>query len=477
VKKTKDSWLVQAGVRFTHWSEKWIPDSFIFALLATFLVFFFSLIDGSHDPLEIITIWGNSFWDLIPFTLQMCLIIITGYVAATSPLMYRLIEKITRVSQNPKVANTLVAFFAMSSSWFNWGFSLVFSAVLAKEMAKRVKGLDYRATAASAFLGLGSIWAQGLSGSAVLQMATRGALQPNIRQIVEAGGLIPNGMIHLGQTVFLWQSIFSVIVEIVMICALVYAYTPSGSRAVTAKDLGIRFDTEIEESLKQGAHTSQNSTISDRLENSRIMSFLIALLGVIFIFNYFRKAENPVTALNLNIINFILLTVGIILQGTPRQLMKAVKEATAGVWGVILQFPFYAGIAGVIVHTHLNDRLAHFFVGISNQSTFPAIAAFYSMLLGVFVPSGGSKWVIEAPYMMEAAHQLKVHLGWVVTAYDLGEALANLVQPFWMLPTLGILGLKPKDVMGYTFLVFVVLAPIVFILLTVLSKTLVYPLG
>ena len=128
--------------------------------------------------------WGRGFWELIPFTLQMALVIITGHVLATSPPMGRLIRAIAAWPSTPRGAVALVTFFAMVSSWFNWGFSLIFSAVLAREVARRVEGVDYRALAAASFLGLGSVWAQGLSGSAALQMATPGALQPQIRDIV-----------------------------------------------------------------------------------------------------------------------------------------------------------------------------------------------------------------------------------------------------------------------------------------------------
>jgi short-chain fatty acids transporter len=145
-------------------------------------------------------------------------------------------------------------------------------------------------------------------------------------------------------------------------------------------------------------------------------------------------------------------------------------------WGVILQFPFYGGIAGVIANTGLSARVAHAFVDVSTRRSFPALVAAYSAALGVFVPSGGSKWVIEAPYVIQAAHQLRAHLGWTVAVYDLGEALANLVQPFWMLPTLAILGLRARDVIGFTFTVFLVLAPLVLVLVTLLGATLGYPL-
>ena len=168
--------------------------------------------------------------------------------------------------------------------------------------------------------------------------------------------------------------------------------------------------------------------------------------------------------------------VGFLLHRTPARLMHAVRGATPAVWGVILQFPFYAGIAGIITATHLNERLATAFVSLSTPATFPAIVALYSAVLGVFVPSGGSKWVIEAPYVMAAAHTLHVHLGWVVAAYDLGEALANLIQPFWMLPILGMFKLGARDVMGYTLVVFLVLTPVVLLLVTLLGMTLRYPL-
>jgi short-chain fatty acids transporter len=174
-------------------------------------------------------------------------------------------------------------------------------------------------------------------------------------------------------------------------------------------------------------------------------------------------------------VNLSFLLAGFLLHRTPARLMHAVQAATPAIWGVILQFPFYAGIAGIITATHLNDRLADVFVSVSTATTFPALVAVYSGVLGVFVPSGGSKWVIEAPYVMAAAHSLRVNLGWVVVTYNLGEAVANLVQPFWMLPILGLFKLAARDVMGYTFIVFLALVPVVLLLVTLLGVTLAYP--
>ena len=464
--------VARAALRLTAWTERWIPDAFIFALLATVLVFIAALVWTPSSPFQVIDSWGNGFWDLIPFTLQMSLIIITGHVLATSAPMRRAIRAIAGWAKTPRGAVALVTFFAMATSWFNWGFSLIFSAVLAKEVARKVEGVDYRALAAASLLGIGSIWAQGLSGSAALQMATPGALQPQIREIVAAGGVVPDGMIPFRDTIFLWQSLASVAIEMVVVVLVMWLATPPAAKAKTASMLGVDLRDDEPGPVKSPGPIPPGAW----LEHSPLLNILIVAMAAVFLFRYFGRAAEPLNALSVNIINFSFLMIGILLHRTPARLMHAVASATPAVWGVILQFPFYAGIAAIITTTHLNERLANAFVSISTPYSFPAVVAIYSAVLGVFVPSGGSKWVIEAPYVMAAAHELKVHLGWVVASYDLGEAIANLLQPFWMLPTLGMLGLRARDVMGYTFIVALALIPLVILLVTLLGATLTYPL-
>ena len=465
--------VARAALALTNWTERWVPDAFIFALVATILVIGAALAATPATLLETVDAWGRGFWDLIPFTLQMALVIITGHVLASSPPMGRLIRAIAGWPRTPRGAVALVAFFALASSWFNWGFSLVFSAVLAIEIARRVEGVDYRALAAASMLGLGSIWAQGLSGSAALQMATSGALQPAIRDIVSHGGVIPGGMIPFRHTIFLWQSFAAVAVEMVVVVGVMWLATPPAGRGKTAAHLGIDLSPTERRTESVEPRTSHPGAW---LEHSPVLSWFVVALGGAYLARYFWVADEPLNALNLNILNLAFLLLGFLLHGTPARLMRAVQDATPAVWGVILQFPFYAGIAGIITATHLNEQVASLFVRISTPATFPALVALYSAVLGVFVPSGGSKWVIEAPYVMAAAHTLKVHLGWIVASYDLGEALANLLQPFWMLPILGLFKLGARDVMGYTIVVFLALTPVVLVLVTMLGLTLGYPL-
>jgi short-chain fatty acids transporter len=464
-------WLERLAVRFTAWSERWIPDAFVFALLATLLVIAAGLLATPAGPLELARSWGKGFWELIPFTLQMALVIITGYVLASSRPVLCAITWLARRPRTDRGAAVLVALFAMLTSWLNWGFSLIFSAILAREVARRRPGCDYRVLAAASFLGLGSIWAQGLSGSAALQMTTPGALQPAIRDVIAHGGLVPGGLVTLRHTIFLWQSLVAVLVEISVVLLVIWLVTPVGPRARTAAQLGVRLDPQA-----AGDGPPRPRAPGEWLEHSPVLTVVVLLLGGAYLTDRFATAADPLLAIDLNTLNLAFLMLGFALHGTPARLMRAFREATPAVWGVILQFPFYAGIAGVIVYTGLNERIAAFFVSISTPESFPALIALYSTGLGVFVPSGGSKWVIEAPYVMAAAHELRVHLGWMVAVYDLGEALANLVQPFWMLPTLALLGLRARDVMGFTLLVFLVLAPVVLLLVTLLGLTLAYPL-
>ena len=464
--------IARVAISLTAWTERWVPDAFVFALIATVLVVIAALTATSASIGQVIDAWGKGFWYLLPFTLQMSLVIITGHVLATSAPVGRVIRVAAGWPSTPQAAVAMVTAFALVSSWFNWGFSLVFSAVLARQVARRVEGVDYRALAAASFLGLGSIWAQGLSGSAALQMASAGALPPQIRDIVAVGSLVPGGIISTRHTIFLWQSLLSVAVEIVVVTTVMWLATPPAGLGRTARDLGVELgeDDAIEPpapvAIPPGAW----------LEHSPILTWVVVAIGGTYLVRYFAQSTDPLGALTLNALNMAFLLAGFLLHRTPARLMRAMQAATPAIWGVVLQFPFYAGIAGVITATGLSARLAKVFVGVSTPATFAPLVAMYSAILGVFVPSGGSKWVIEAPYVMTAAHTLKTHLGWVVASYDLGEALANLVQPFWMLPILGMFHLRARDVMGYTLLVFAVLAPLVLILVTLLGRTLHYPL-
>ncbi|MCS6913465.1 MAG: TIGR00366 family protein, partial [Myxococcota bacterium] len=439
--------LSRLATRLVALSERYVPDAFVFALLGTGLVVGAGLLVAPAG--QVIDAWGRGFWSLLSFTLQMALIIIAGHVVASAPAAARLIERLAAWPRTGRGAVVTCTLVSLCTSWINWGLSLVFSALLvravARQMAQRGVRVDYRALAASSLLGLGSIWAQGLSGSAALQMASPGALPPEIARIVAHGGLVPGGLIPLSRTIFLWQSLLSVAIELVVVTLVMGWVAPQGERAVTAAELGVDLSDPVREPPPAGPLRP-----GEWLEHTPLLSLLVLALGGTYLVRLLAAAPSRLDAINLSTVNLAFLLGGVLLHWTPARLMHAFARATPAVWSVILQFPFYGGIAGVIGATSLNERLAGLFVSVSSQATFPPLVALYSAVLGVFVPSGGAKWVIEAPYVLGAAHRLGVHLGWMVAAYDLGEALANLVQPFWMVPVLSLLGLRARDVMGYT---------------------------
>ena len=355
--------LARFALSLTEWTERWVPDAFIFALIGTILVVGAALAVTPATTGQVIDAWGRGFWELIPFTLQMSLIIITGHVLATSGPMRRLIRLIAAWPQSPRSAVALVTFFALATSWINWGFSLVFSAVLALEVARRVRGVDYRALAAASFLGIGSIWAQGLSGSAALQMASPGALQPQIRDIVAERRArsrrdypvprhdLPLAEPRLGGRRDRRRHDGDVVRNAA-------GATARGRRPIS----GSRCRTKA-----SAPEISWPGTPGTWLEHSSILTWLVVALGGTFLVRYFMAAPEPLNALTLNIINLSFLLVGMVLHRTPARLMRAVQDATPAVWGVILQFPFYAGIAGIITGTHLSQQLASAFVQISTR--------------------------------------------------------------------------------------------------------------
>lgn len=454
-----ESGLARFGLALANWSERWFPDPLIFAFAGVIIVFIFGLL--IHQPAsKLVIAGGKSFWSLVPFTMQMVMIIIGGYVLATTPLVHRFIRWLATIPKNGRTAVAMIALFSMLTSLISWGLSLIFSGLLTREMARRVPAMDYRAAGGAAYLGLGATWALGLSSSAAMLMATKSAIPPSLLAI--------SGLIPLRQSIFLWQGLLTALILIVVSVAVAYFSAPSAQNARTAEDYGIQYestDRPLEPRTKPG----------EWLEYSPLLSVLVFLYLGWYLLDFFRNSpQGALAVLDLNTYNLLFLTVGLLLHWRPKRFMRAVSECVPATGGVLIQFPFYAVIFGMIVGTGMTDWLASLFVRISTQQTYPLLVAFYSALLGIFVPSGGSKWVIEAPYILQAANLHHVHLGWVVQIYNAAEALPNLINPFWMLPLLGILKLKARDIVGYGVLQMIVHIPIVFFLCWFFARTIPY---
>lgn len=460
--------LQRFAIKVSDWSEKWFPDSYIFALLGVIIVAIASMAIGAPAK-QVALSFGDGFWSLIPFTLQMCMLIVVGYVVSVSKPIKFIINKLALIPSSGTGGIVLVATISLLVSLINWAMSTVLTALLVIALAQRKElNLDYRAAAAAAIIGMGATWALGISSSAAQLQANKASLPESIYQLT--------GVIPFTETIFLPQSIIMTAVLIIASIAIAYFSAPKGQNIKTIDQFNVKLDqedTEIQD-------TSNHKRPGDWLENSPILSVLIVILGAIWMFNEFSKS-NPILAISsLNTYNFIFLMLGIALHGTPRNFLNAVSKAVPAISGVLIQFPLYGSIAFIMTHAmnaqdlSLSHYIAEFFVSISSKETFAIVMGIYSAILGFFIPSGGGKWIIEAPYVMQAAHDLKYHLGWSVQIYNAAEALPNLINPFFMLPMLGILKLKAKDVIGFTVTQLVFHIPLVLFLLWVLGRTLTY---
>jgi short-chain fatty acids transporter len=451
--------LVRFGLGLANWSERWFPDPLIFALIGIMVVFVVGLL-LHQSPAKLAVQGGKNFWTLVPFTMQMVMIIVGGYVVASTPVVYRAIRALAEIPKTPRQAVALVALFSMLTSLISWGLSLIFSGLFVRELAHRVRGMDYRAAGAAAYLGLGAVWAMGLSSSAAMLMATKSAMPPSLFSI--------SGLIPLTQTLFLWQSIATTVILIVLSVLIAYLSTPSPENARTVESYGIQYEP-IRSSLEM------RSKPGEWLEYSPLLTILVGLLLCWYLIDVFRTSrQGALAALDLNTYNLMFITVGLLLHWRPKRFMSAVTECIPATGGVLIQFPFYAVIFGMIVGTGIAEALAKLFASISTHNTYPLLVAMYSAVLGVFIPSGGSKWVIEAPYVLQAANLHQIPLGWVVQIYNASEALPNLINPFWMLPLLGILKLKARDIVGYGVLQLMVHIPVVFFLCWLFARYIPY---
>src|ERR1700676_1794154 len=417
--------MQRLGASLADWSEKWFPDAYVFAGIAVAIVCAAALALG-RSPAEISVDFGKSFWNLIPFTMQMAFVVIGGYIVAVSAPVRRVIDVLARFPKSPKVAVAYVACLAIVASLISWGFSMIFAGILMREISKRVSGVDYRAMGAAGYLGLGSVWALGLSSSAALLMATKGSIPPALLKV--------SGVIPLEQTLFTWQNLVMIVVLLVLSVWICYVSTPTAECAKTAEMAGIKYQEP-----EQTIGTPQ--TPGEKLEFSPALTVVIVALGIVYLWNVF-STKGGLAALDLNTYNFIFIIAGMLLHWRPRSFLRAAAKAIPMTGGVLLQFPLYAGI--------------------------------FAAILGLVLPSGGGKWVVEAPYLLEAANQLHVNLAWMVQVYNAAEALPNFINPFWMLPLMGLTGVKARDLAGYSTLQLIFHAPVVLIMLWLLGKTLPY---
>ena len=425
--------------------RRYLPDPFVIVLVLTVIVFGCGLAFTDSGPVELVNAWGQGFWDLLKFAMQMMLVLVTGYVLASTPIFKRLLGRIARLASTPGQAILLVTVVALAASWVNWGFGLVIGALFARQLAQEVGDVDYRLLIASAYSGF-VVWHGGLSGSVPLTAATSGNF------LEEEIGLIP-----ASETIFAPFNLIIVAALFVVIPLVNRAMLGHGGDTVMARDIDFGEDDEAEK--------DEAATPAERLERSRIVSIAVGVLGLGYVAAY---AWETGYKLNLDILNFTFLFLGILLHGTPRRFLDCLADAIKGVGGILIQFPFYAGLMGVLVGSGMAASLTEWFVSVATEATLPVIAFLSAGFVNVLVPSGGGQWAVQGPIMMPAAIELGADKARIAMAVAWGDAWTNLIQPFWALPALAIAGLNARDIMGFCLALLIVTGVVISLGLTFL---------
>ena len=416
--------------------QKYLPEPFIFAVILTLVAIAIAIPVCHQTPLEVVEHWGNGIWSLLAFAMQMALVLVTGSALAAAPAVKRGISAMAALPKTPAGAIALVTGISALACWLNWGFGLIVGVIFAKEIAKKMRGVDYRLLIASAYSGF-VVWHAGLSGSIPLTMATEGS---NLEAVTKGALVHP---IPIGQTVLAPQNLLMVAVVIVSIIVVNALMHPKGDQVVAIEPALL-----YEEAPKP---EPKPSTPAEKMENSRVLAWVITLLGLSYlVIKLFVKGGS----LDLGAVIMLFLFLGIVLHGTPLAYVKAFGKSVSGAAGIILQFPFYAGIMGIITGVGasgicLGEVVSNACVAISTPKTYPLFTFFCAAILNMFVPSGGGHWAIQAPIMFTAGAALGVNPGLTGMAISWGDAWTNLIQPFWALPALAIAKLNAKDIMGF----------------------------
>ncbi len=427
--------------------NRWLPDPFLFAVILSFVVFIAAMLGTQQGPIALLDAWGNGkgFWGLLGFSMQMALVLVLGNAMASSKPCKKALRGLAGLAHNNMQAIVITTFVSVICCWLNWGFGLIAGALLAKEVAKRVPTVDYPLLIASAYSGF-VIWHAGLSGSIPLQLNGGYTIFAGTAQEATFQAATTD-------TIFHPVNLIMVGVILILMPLVNYAMHPDKEHTITIDPTLLQDEEE---------KVYEINTPAEKLEHSKILWLLVVIAGFAYIVYYFytvvKAGKNVAGALDLNIVNFIFMFLGILLHGNLRRYVDAIGEAAAGAAGILLQFPFYAGIMGMMTAGNadgvsLASIVSDFFVNVSNDVTFPMLTFLSAGIVNFFVPSGGGQWAVQGPIVMPAAQEMGIDAGRAAMAIAWGDQWTNMIQPFWALPALGVAKLSAKNIMGYLVIV------------------------
>ena len=428
--------LTNASVQLVN---RYLPSPFVFSIVLTLIAFIAGLLLTGQDVLAMAGHWGNGLWSLHSFAMQMALILVTGYALASAPFIQRLLDSLASKIHSPTMAIIVSTLVGLVGAWINWGFGLVIGAVFAKSLAKKVANVDYPLLVAAAYSGF-LVWHGGLSGSIPLTLSTGGETLQTL------SGNVMSEAVPLSQTIFASYNL--------VILGLLIILLPLLNRFMQPKS-----PTTIDPTLITDRKTQSpnRSTPAQKLDDSRIVAMILLALALMY---YLNEFGNNGFNLGLNIVIGLFLFIGLLSHGTLERYYRAVNSGISGITGIVLLFPFYGGIMGIMTGANadgvsISTEVTQFFVNNASAESFPILAFLSAGLVNVFVPSGGGQFAVQGPVMIPAGAELGVNPAVTAMAIAWGDAWTNMIQPFWALPLLGIAGLDARAIMGYCLMVLV----------------------
>ncbi len=424
---------------FVRLVDKYYPDAFLFVIILSILTFVLAITLTGSTSSETLKAWGGGLPKLFTFTAQITIVMITAHALAHTSPVEKLLVKLGDIPNKPVQAYALVTFISGLASLFAWSFGLIVGGISAKFIAigcekKKIK-IHYPLLVASAYSGY-VIWHMGYSSSAALFVASEG------HSLVSRIGVIP-----VTETIFNSFNITVALLTLITITIICPLMRPSRDSEI------IEIDTKLLKDKSKTKNINEINSFAQRIENNRYLSFLtgISLIGYIFLI-YSEKGF----FLDLNIVSWTFLSIGLLLANSPIHYVKLVNNAALTVGPIILQYPFYAGIMGIMADTGLIKILADGIASVATSETLGFFSFLSGGLVNMFIPSGGGQWAVQGPVMIQAAETLNVEPYVIVLGVAYGDQWTNMIQPFWTIPLLAIAGLHMRQIMGYTFVIFIV---------------------
>lgn len=414
--------------------ERWVPSALTFAIVLTLIVAVLAMTLTQTSPVDVVKGWGDGLAGLLAFMTQMCLILLLGYMLANTRPVQKLLRALARVPGNAAMAYVFVFVVAAVASLITWGLGLIVGTLLAREIAvqARERGMKvhFPLLVAAGYSGF-VVWHMGYSGSGPLTAATPGSfLESSL-----GGEVIP-----VSQTTFSTWNMLAALGVIVVCGLLFFVIRPRTGDPVY--ELPVHVGSEAADEIDDEVVTP-----ADRIDASRILALVLGLALVAYLIVHFVQGGT----LTLDVVNWSFLALILLLVRNPFELIHLTKRAASNVGEILLQFPLYAGILGIMASSGLIKLFSDAFVSIATPTTFGVLALLSAGIVNFFVPSGGGQFAVQGPIMLDAANQLGVDPSIAIMAVAYGDQWTNMIQPFWALPVLAIAGLKMRDILGYTF--------------------------